>query len=326
MQHIFIINPHAGKKDQTGRIYEMADRLRQHGLTCQCLLTQRPGGAEEIARRLVSSGEEVRLYACGGDGTLNEVVNGAAGFDNAAVTCIPIGTGNDFLKNFGPDAAKFTDAENLWDGEVHPLDLIDCNGRQCLTIACSGIDARVAESVHELGDSPFLSGRGSYLAAVAVNFLFRGIGQHWTVTLDDEVIEDDFALVSMCNGRYYGGGSMPVPEARMDDGVLETILVKNVPKRTFARLFPAYSAGEYWKFPHIARMVTSRQVVITASPGEADIVTCLDGESLRSREVRLVLAEKRVNFFGPKGCSPNATAGFDRKPRKRRYSTAFLLL
>lgn len=226
MQHIFIINPHAGKKDQTGRIYEMADRLRQHGLTCQCLLTQRSGGAEEIARRLVSSGEEVRLYACGGDGTLNEVVNGAAGFDNAAVTCIPIGTGNDFLKNFGPDAAKFTDAENLWDGEVHPLDLIDCNGRQCLTIACSGIDARVAESVHELGDSPFLSGRGSYLAAVAVNFLFRGIGRHWTVTLDDEVIEDDFALVSMCNGRYYGGGSTPVPEARMDDGVLHTVLVK----------------------------------------------------------------------------------------------------
>ena len=87
--------------------------------------------------------------------------------------------------------------------------------------------------------------------------------------------------------------------------------MKNVPKRTFARLFPAYSAGEYWKFPHIARMVTSRQVVITASPGEADIVTCLDGESLRSREVRLVLAEKRVNFFGPKGCSPNATARYD---------------
>ena len=51
-----------------------------------------------------------------------------------------------------------------------------------------------------------------------MNFLFRGIGQHWTVTLDDEVIEDDFALVSMCNGRYYGGGSTPVPEARMDDG------------------------------------------------------------------------------------------------------------
>ena len=254
------------------------------------------------------------------------MVNGIAGFPNAAMTVIPAGTGNDFLKNFGPDAAKFSDPENLWDGPEFPLDLIDCNGRLCLTIACSGIDARIADTVHRYGNVPGLSGRGSYLLSVAVNFLFKPIGRRWRVELDGEILEDNFALVSMCNGRYYGGGSMPVPEARMDDGVLETILVKNVPKRTFARLFPAYSAGEYWKFPHIARMVTSRQVVITASPGEADIVTCLDGESLRSREVRLVLAEKRVNFFGPKGCSPNATAGFDRKPRKRRYSTAFLLL
>ena len=285
MQHIFIINPHAGKKDQTGRIYEMADRLRQHGLTCQCLLTQRPGGAEEIARRLVSSGEEVRLYACGGDGTLNEVVNGAAGFDNAAVTCIPIGTGNDFLKNFGPDAAKFTDAENLWDG----------------------IDARVAESVHELGDSPFLSGRGSYLAAVAVNFLFRGIGRHWTVTLDDEVIEDDFALVSMCNGRYYGGGSTPVPEARMDDGVLHTVLVKNISRVKFAGLFSAYSAGRYRSLPpEVIRVVTAKNVRIQS---EDDIVTCLDGETIHSRDVRLTLSEKRLNFFGPKGCDPNYGAG-----------------
>ena len=254
MQHIFIINPHAGKKDQTGRIYEMADRLRQHGLTCQCLLTQRSGGAEEIARRLVSSGEEVRLYACGGDGTLNEVVNGAAGFDNAAVTCIPIGTGNDFLKNFGPDAAKFTDAENLWDGEVHPLDLIDCNGRQCLTIACSGIDARVAESVHELGDSPFLSGRGSYLAAEAVNFL-----------------------------------------------------VKNISRMKFAGLFSAYSAGRYRSLPpEVIRVVTAKNVRIQS---EDDIVTCLDGETIHSRDVRLTLSEKRLNFFGPKGCDPNYGAG-----------------
>ena len=306
MQHIFIINPHAGKKDQTGRIYEMADRLRQHGLTCQCLLTQRSGGAEEIARRLVSSGEEVRLYACGGDGTLNEVVNGAAGFDNAAVTCIPIGTGNDFLKNFGPDAAKFTDAENLWDGEVHPLDLIDCNGRQCLTIACSGIDARVAESVHELGDSPLLSGRGSYLAAVAVNFLFRGIGQHWTVTLDDEVIEDDFALVSMCNGRYYGGGFMPVAEARMDDGVLNTLVVREVNRRTFLKFVGPYSRGEYAKFPEYAHCSCPKVVHIHSE--KPDIVTCLDGESVVNSDVTIKLHDKKLNFFGPEGCSCNRTA------------------
>ena len=76
----------------------------------------------------------MRLYACGGDGTVNEVANGIAGYANAAMTCIPIGTGNDFLKNFGADYEKFLDAENLWNGETQALDLIDCNGKYCLTI------------------------------------------------------------------------------------------------------------------------------------------------------------------------------------------------
>ena len=148
---------------------------------------------------------------------------------------------------------------------------------------------------------------GSYLAAVAVNFLFRGIGQHWRVTLDDEVIEDDFALVSMCNGRYYGGGSTPVPEARMDDGVLHTVLVKNISRVKFAGLFSAYSAGRYRSLPpEVIRVVTAKNVRIQS---EDDIVTCLDGETIHSRDVRLTLSEKRLNFFGPKGCDPNYGAG-----------------
>ena len=307
MKHIFIINPHAGKRDQTSRIYEMADHLREaHGLTCACMLTDRPGGAADMARKLAETGEELRLYACGGDGTISEVANGIAGFSNAAMTAIPTGTGNDFLKNFGPDMEKFQDAENLWAGEVFPLDLIACNDRLCLTIACNGIDARIADSVHQYGNSPLLHGRNSYLASVAVNFLFKPIGRHWKVWLDDEALEDDFALVSMCNGRYYGGGSMPVPEARMNYGVLHTVLIKNIPKATFARLFAPYSAGEYRKLPQeLIRVSTARQVRIQA---EEDIVTCLDGECFRSREVVMGLADKRLRFFGPKGCSPNATA------------------
>lgn len=307
MRHIFIINPRAGKQDQTARIYAMADRLRDaHGLDCACMLTDRPGGATDMARRLASSGEALRFYACGGDGTAHEVANGVAGFSNAAMTCIPAGTGNDFLKNFGPDMARFSDAENLWDGAAFPLDLIDCGGRYCLTIACNGIDARVADSVHQFSKVPLLSGRGSYLCSVAANFLFRPIGRRWTVALDGEELEDDFALVSMCNGRYYGGGSTPVPEARMDDGVLHTVLIKSISKWTFARLFGPYSAGEYAKLPpDLIRVSTAREVRIRA---DEDIVTCLDGECFRSREVVMRLADKRLNFFGPAGCSPNATA------------------
>ena len=305
LKHIFIINPAAGKKDNRQRVYTMAEELRRsHDLDVECMLTKSKGHATALTRSIAESGESVRFYACGGDGTVNEVANGIAGFDNAAMTVIPIGTGNDFLKNFGPEMMeKFSDAENLWDGEVQQLDLIDCNGSACLTIACSGIDARVAESVHDF--SATISGKGAYLASVAVNFVARPIGQHWTVTLDDEVIEDDFALVSMCNGRYYGGGFTPMPEARMNDGVLHTIVVKNISKLKFVQLFNKYGTGAYKDLPGDIVRVCSASVVRIQGD---DIVTCLDGECSHSTDITLRLSDKKLNFFGPAGCDPNATA------------------
>jgi len=307
MKHVFIINPHAGKKDQTARLYEMANHLRDDlGLDCVCMLTDRPGSAADMARKLAESGEELRLYACGGDGTAHEVANGIAGFDNAAMTVIPTGTGNDLLKNFGPDAEKFRDAANLWDGDVFSLDLIDCNGTLCLTIACSGIDARVAEDVHRYGKSPMLGGQGSYIASVAVNFLGSAIARRWKVSLDGgEPVEDDYALVSLCNGRYYGGGFFPVPEAKMDDGILHAVVVRKVTRLEFLRLIVPYSKGEHRSLPpHLIQVQPIREIHITA---DEDIVYCLDGECLHSREILMKMADKRVNFFGPKGCSPNAT-------------------
>lgn len=309
MRHIFIINPAAGKKDGRQRVYAMAEALKKnHDLDIECMLTKSRGHAMMLTRAIAETGENVRFYACGGDGTVNEITNGIAGFPNAAMTCIPIGTGNDFLKNFGKDALPlFLDAENLWNGDVTPLDLIDCNGKYCLTIACTGIDARIAESVHKFSANPHLSGRGSYLVSVAANGIFGRIGRHWTVWLDEERLEDDFALVSMCNGRYYGGGSTPVPEARMNDGVLHTVLVKNISKLRFARLFPDYSAGNHEKLPKdVVRFSTAKVVRIHSDNG--DIVTCLDGECSHSHDVTLRLADKKLNFFGPAGCDPNATA------------------
>ena len=307
MKHVFIINPNAGKYDSRQRIYDMADALREkHGLDVQCILTKKQGHATELARRLCDSGEELRFYACGGDGTVNEVANGVIGYDNAAMTVIPVGTGNDFLKNFGGAAPLFADVENLWDGPQFPMDAIDVNGRIALTIACSGIDARVAADVHKYSESPLLDGKTSYIASLAVNFLFKGIASHWTVTLDDEVIEDDFSLVAVCNGRYYGGGFMPVAEARMDDGVLNTLVVKKVSRVTFARFVGPYSKGGYSKFPEYAHCSTPQ--VIRIHSEKPDIVTCLDGECMTNSDVTIRMSEKKLNFFGPEGCSCNARA------------------
>ena len=262
MKYIFIINPKAGNKDMTAAIYDMADRLRDHhGLEVTCMLTDRPGGATDMARKLAESGEEVRLYACGGDGTIHEVAEGIAGYENAAMSCIPTGTGNDFLKNFGNMAAAFADAENSFDGPSFPLDLIDCNGKLCLTIACNGVDAQVAESVHEYG--AMFSGRGSYIASIVMNVLIKPISHRWEVEIDGVRQEGEYLLVSMCNGRYYGGGSTPVPEARMDDGVLHTVLIKKIGKVTFAKLFGPYSDGKYRELPKdLIQVVTAKEVRI----------------------------------------------------------------
>ena len=308
LKHIFIINPYAGKKDQTARIYAMADALRQkHGLDCTCMLTDRPGGATDMARKLAETGEPIRVYACGGDGTIGEVVNGLAGYPNAAMSCIPVGTGNDFLKNFGEAAALFHDAENLWDGDEAELDLIDCNGKLCLTIACNGIDARVADSVHRYSKSPALSGKGSYIASIVVNFLCSAIARRWTVSIDGgEPETDDYALVALCNGRYYGGGFFPVPEAKMDDGILNAVVIRKVTRLEFIRLIGDYSKGKHKSLPqHLVRVLPVKSIRITA---DEDIATCLDGECSFHREVNLRLADKKIRVFFPKGATPNATA------------------
>lgn len=307
MKHIFIINPTAGKTDSRQKIYDMAESLRQkHGLDVQCILTKKQGHATELVKKLCETGEALRFYACGGDGTVNEVANGIIGYDNAAMTVIPVGTGNDFLKNFGDDMEKFRDAENLWDGPQFPMDAIDVNGRVALTIACSGIDARVARDVHKYSESPLLDGKGSYIYSLAVNFLFKGIGTHWTITLDDVTTEGDWSLVSVCNGRYYGGGFMPVAEARMDDGVLNTLVVREVNRRTFLKFVGPYSRGEYAKFPEYAHCSCPKVVHIHSE--KPDIVTCLDGESVVNSDVTIKLHDKKLNFFGPEGCSCNRTA------------------
>ena len=131
MRHIFIINPAAGKKDGRQRVYAMAEALKKnHNLDVECMLTKSRGHATALTRAIAETGDYVRFYACGGDGTVNEIANGIAGFPNAAMTCIPIGTGNDFLKNFGKDAEPlFLDADLRYieNSKLHRSELLEAH-------------------------------------------------------------------------------------------------------------------------------------------------------------------------------------------------------
>ena len=127
MKHLFIINPAAGSRDRTAKYSEQIHTIcHERDLDYEIKVSQAPGNCRELAKAAAETGEEYRIYACGGDGTLNEVVSGVAGYDNVAVTVFSGGSGNDFAKVFDdPDA--FRDLEKLLDCKEVTFDLIRCN-------------------------------------------------------------------------------------------------------------------------------------------------------------------------------------------------------
>ena len=294
MRHLFIINPAAGRKGSTAHLEGLLSEL---SVPHEKIYTKGAGDAREIARQAAATGEEVRLYACGGDGTLNEVVNGAAGFPNAAVTCVPKGTGNDFLKLFGPEYRQlFYDLEGLAVGPQTPFDLMDCNGHLGLDVVCAGVDARIAAGVHRYKDLPGVSGKGAYVLSLLEQVLLRGIACPMEVEVDGKRWQGETAVLCVCNGRHYGGGFMPVPEAMPDDGILDVLLIPKVSLLTFARLVGKYAKGRYRDYPQLIQDFHTTQITYRS---REELVTVVDGEVLRDTQFTLRLSEKKVNFFYP---------------------------
>lgn len=296
MKHLFIINPNAGKRKGARLLRENLRRMEEPH---EVLLTKQAGDARRMARDAVERGEEVRIYACGGDGTLNEVVNGAAGYDNAAVTNVPIGTGNDFLKIFGKDAkARFSDIAALAKGPQAAMDLIDCNGHLGIDIVCCGLDSRIAVDKDKYNGFPLVTGIGAYAISAVANVLLKGIGQPTVVDCGDLHFDGETSLVCVCNGRHYGGGFMPVGDNMPDDGLLETLVVRKVSRFTFFRLVGKYGAGKYRDYPDLIWYRQGHSVTIR-SPQK--LVAVIDGEPLRAHELTIGLSDKKVNFFYPEG-------------------------
>ena len=297
MKHLFIINPAAGKTDRSPELSAQARAICEaQGLDYEIHISQHPGDCTAVTRKAAASGEETRVYACGGDGTLNEVVCGAAGAANLAVTHFPCGSGNDFIKNFS-DPAAFTDAPNLLDAEEALLDLIQVGEDYSLSICSMGIDARIGTSMQKYKRLPLVSGNGAYTLSTVVN-LIQGIHRHYVVEINGQRIEDRFTLICVCNGRFYGGGYEPVPEARPDDGKLDVLLVKKVSRLQVAGLIGKYKAGRYAEFPELFRHFSTNRIVIHCDREE---VVNLDGEARWGKDVEIRLSDKKLRFFYPRG-------------------------
>ena len=297
MEHIFIINPAAGSRDRTKEYTRTIQTVfAGRGEKYRIERSSAPGECARIAREAAQTGKPVRLYACGGDGTLNEVAAGAAGFENAAVTVFSGGSGNDFVKLFD-DPKAFFDLERLMDCEEAVFDMIRCNEDLALNICSVGLDARIGTDVSTYKRLPLLSGFRAYALSTVIN-LFKGIAEHYVVQVNGETVDEAFTFVCVCNGRFYGGGFNPVPEADPADGKLDVLLVKAVNLFQVPGLIGKYKNGLYKQIPHVVRHLRTDRITVTC---DRPTPINLDGELRTAQTVTMSLASEKLRFFYPRG-------------------------
>ncbi len=295
MEHIFIINPAAGHSDKTAE-YTAKIQEACEGLDYRIEVSKGPGDCTRIAREAAGTGGQVRLYACGGDGTLNEVVAGAAGYDNAAVTCYSGGSGNDFVKLFG-SKEPFMDLKRLLDCQEAVLDLIDCNGRLGINTCCLGLDANIGVDVQKYKRLPLVNGSAAYILSTAVN-LFKGTHDHYVVEVGGVTIDDEQTLICAANGQWYGGTFHAMPDAVPDDGLLDLLIVRELPLHKLPGVIAKYQHGRYKEFPELARHLRTDRLRIRC---DRESVVALDGEEIRGTEFDIRISDKKIRFFYPRG-------------------------
>lgn len=299
MRHIFIINPAAGKhQNACSHIPEIEEFFRvnpQYGIP-EIIKTTQKGHAAELAEQFARSGDPMRLYACGGDGTVSEVLQGMYRYDNAELAIFPCGSANDYIRSF-PDR-DFQSLEALVTGQAHEVDLIRCGDVMSLNIACLGMDADVASKMSKYKHLPLVSGPMAYNIAIADVF-FHKLGKDLTITVQTthgEVTRTGryfFALAA--SGQYYGGGYRGAPDARVDDGILDFVLVSRMSRAKILKFLPKYKKGDVADCPYVE---TLRGTSMTVHCDEGAAVA-LDGEIYNETDITFALCEKPLRFVLP---------------------------
>ena len=297
MKHLFIINPVAGKYDHTEEIKARLEPYKEE-FDLEIAVTTAARDGEDIVRKAAASGEELRVYACGGDGTFNEVASAAVDFENVAVTHVPLGSGNDYIKLFSDGGASFSDIDRLLrDSDEARFDVIRCNDMVGANICSVGIDARIGTEMARYKRLPLVSGSMAYYISTLVNVV-KGITEHYVVEVNGRVIDQKFTLICIANGRCYGSTFRPVPEAEPDDGILDVLLVNPVSRLQVAGIIGKYAEGKYRQLGELVEHVQCTEITITA---DKDMAVNVDGECLVTKKVKMTIVPKALRVFFPKG-------------------------
>ena len=312
MKNYFIINPNAGKKRRKAELVTRIQRAASEtGADCEIYYTRSMSDGESFVKRICSEQPEqkFRFFGCGGDGTLNEVINGIYGFDNAVAGNVPLGTGNDFARAFGPLKA-FADINAQLKGAIRTVDLIRCtyeaDGEQvvryCGNMINIGFDSNVVAKAAEIRKGGIVTGSAAYLLGVGI-ILIKKTGANLRIELDDGYVHDGpLLLTAAANGRYCGGGVQSSPQSRLDDGMIEVSIIRDVSRSKFISLYPSYSKGTHidkLKAEGILEYHKVRKLRITSNTDNMKVSN--DGEIITPHSLELEVVPGAVGFSVPEG-------------------------
>ncbi len=300
MKHLFIVNPMCGKGISHERCANgIIETMAEMGIEdYEIHVTTGPRDGYEYTKKEVDKGDPIRVYACGGDGTLYEVVNACACKKNAEVAAFPLGSGNDFIRIFG-DKKDLRNVADHVNGTVMEFDLIKCGDQYAINQCSMGIDAEICAKQAHFKKLPLLSGETAYTAALLYCFIGK-MKSRFTITIDDgEPFTSDVLFCVGANSRWYGGGYMAAPKALTYDGLLDFIIVKKVGMRIkLLPLISKYKRGEHLDWD-ITTFKRGKKINIKS---EKPAAVNVDGETMYVTESTFEIIEKGIKFVVP-ACS-----------------------
>ncbi len=293
MKYVFIVNPEAGN----GSAYASVKRLIGDRQDCEIYAS---AGVEDTVRFIRSNSatepdETVCYIACGGDGTVNSVANGVLQVKNAAMSVLPLGSGNDYVKAYG-GKDSFLDIEVLLKSTPHPVDVIRVNDRYCVNAFHFGLDSAVADTMNRVKPKPIIGGKHAYATGV-LKALICSMRTPCTVRVDGEVIHTGpMLLCTVTCGEYVGGSYRCAPRTCLDDGLAEICLVKPVSRLRFLTLMNAYKRGEHLSDPRFQSVIIYRRGKVVEVDGGPGFLVSLDGEVSSGSAFRAEVIPGKLQF------------------------------
>jgi YegS/Rv2252/BmrU family lipid kinase len=287
-----IVNPAAGG-GRAGRLAAQVERtLREHDLTVRRVETRDLDHARELAREAAGRGETV--VALSGDGMIGVIADALRAVPGAVLGVLPGGRGNDFARVLGISNDPRAACATIADGAPRPVDMGEIGGRAFVGIASVGFDS---EANRIANAAPAWLG-GAVYAYAALRALGGWRPATFEIELDPPGERHTFTgySVGAANSKAYGGGMLAAPDALLDDGLLEVMIVESMSRRLFlTSLLPRIFKGTHVELPEV-RVFRAREVAISA---DRPFTMYADGDPIGELPLRVTAVQGAVNVISP---------------------------